>query len=85
MQGLFVDGLRPKSKKAVKEAIAASVPVRLQATSLFGDEYQGSVYDAPSGEYYFVGPDPYTDRRFYGTITVVAGQPLDTASKVTVK
>lgn len=78
-QGLYVNGQRPKSKKAVKEAIAAEDRVALEATSLFGNEYDGSVYLAPVGTYSFVGPDPYNKRNFYGTITV--GQD----GKVTVK
>lgn len=73
MQGIFVNGLRPKSKKAVKEAIAADpASVRLEATSIFGNEYDGRVCDAPDGTYTFVGPNPNTDRRFYGTVKIAA-------------
>jgi hypothetical protein len=70
MQGLFIAGARPKSKKAVKEAVANDPrSVRAQATSLFGDEYDGPIMSLPSGaSVAFVGPDPYNDRRFYGTI-----------------
>lgn len=70
MQGIFLGFSRPKSKKAVREAVAAGQPVYLEATSLFGDEYDGSVYDAPNGTYYIVGPDPYTKRNFYGKVIV---------------
>lgn len=78
MQGIFVNGARPKSKKAIKEAIAANPDsVSLEATSIFGNEFDGMVSVAPYGSYTFVGPNPNTDRRFYGTITV-------TASKITV-
>lgn len=70
MQGIFVQGQRPKSKKAVKEAVAAGNTVRLEATSLFGNEYDGDIADAPDGDYTFVGPDPYTSRKFYGTVKV---------------
>jgi len=73
MQGVFVNGSRPKSKKAVKEALAdPTASVRLEATSMFGNEYDGDVYAAPAGRYDFVGPDPYTKRNFYGSITVSA-------------
>ena len=68
MQGIFINGERPRSKKAVKEAVAAAERVSLEATSLFGDEYGGPVTDAPDGAYFFVGPDPYRSRRFYGSI-----------------
>jgi ABC-type branched-subunit amino acid transport system substrate-binding protein len=74
MQGIFIDGQRPRSKKAVREAVAAGGDVRLEATSLFGNEYDGPVADAPDGRYAIVGPDPYTRRNFYGTVTVAAGK-----------
>lgn len=78
-QGIFVGGNRPKSKKAIKEAFAINPQsVRLEATSLFGNEYDGPIVDAPQGSHNFVGPDPYKDRKFYGTITVKNG-------KVTIK
>lgn len=68
MQGIFIAGRRPESKKQVKAAIIGGENVILEATSLFGDEYRGTVYSAPDGVYYFVGPDPATKRRFYGQI-----------------
>jgi hypothetical protein len=37
---------------------------------MFGNEYDGMLENAPAGRLSFVGPDPYTSRRFYGTITV---------------
>lgn len=71
MQGIFIAGRRPKSKKEIKEMLAdpiTSTRVRLEATSAFGNEYDGPVVDAPDGSYTFVGPDPFTKRNFYGTI-----------------
>jgi hypothetical protein len=71
MQGLFINGRRPKSKKEAKAAILADPSrVRLEATSYFGNEYDGPVSEAPEGEYSFVGPDPQRTRNFYGNITV---------------
>lgn len=78
MQGVYVDAKRPASKKAIKEAVANGHEVYLEATSLFGNEYDGHLRNAPDGEYTFVGPDPHTSRKFYGTITKRNG-------KVTVK
>jgi hypothetical protein len=79
MQGVFVNGQRPASKKAVREAIAANPEVVvLEATSFFGNEYDGPVSEAPDGRYDIVGPDPYTKRNFFGNVIVKAG-------KVTVK
>ena len=70
MQGVWINGTRPKSKKAIKEALIAGDEVALEPTSVFGNEYDGLVTDAPNGDYTFVGPDPYTKRNFYGTLTV---------------
>lgn len=68
-QGIFVDGRRPKSKKEVREAVADNpARVSLQAISIFGNEYDGSVSNAPDGFYTFVGPDPERARNFFGNI-----------------
>lgn len=70
MQGIFVNGRRPKSKKAVKEAVLnAPETVRIEATSLFGNEYDGPADLLPGpATVYFVGPDPSTSRKFYGQL-----------------
>lgn len=74
MQGIYVNFQRAKTKKALKEAVADPVAhVALEATSMFGNEYDGNLLDAPNGRYSVVGPDPYTDRRWYATITVADG------------
>lgn len=74
MQGIFIKYDRPKSKKAIREAVAANPSiVSIEATSMFGNEYEGPIIDAPNGRYTFVGPDPYTSRKFYGTLTVSNG------------
>lgn len=74
MQGIFVQteaGIRrPKSKKEIKDLLAIDPNnVGIEATSSFGNEFGGSAKDLPVGaKVSFVGPDPYTDRRFYGTL-----------------
>ena len=74
MQGIFIRGRRPDSKKQVREAVRDNPEtVELEATSLFGNEYGGPITEAPAGRYDFVGPDPYTKRNFYGNITVGQG------------
>jgi hypothetical protein len=79
MQGVFIEGRRPKSKKEVREAVSAGRQVELERTALVGNEYGGDVTQAPEGQaQYFVGPDPYTSRKFYG-------QVLRRGDKVTVK
>lgn len=70
MYGIFINGQRPKSKKAIKEAVANGLQVQLENTSLFGNNYDGSLVNAPTGTYTFVGPDPFTKRNFYGNIVV---------------
>lgn len=70
-QGLFVNGRRPTSKKQVKD-VANGDPrnVRIEATSIFGNEYDGLASEMPENTtVYFVGPDPHTKRSFYGQIT----------------
>ncbi len=78
MQGIWINGTRPKSKKAIKEALISGDEVSLEATSMFGNDYDGLVADAPDGEYDFAGPDVHKTRNFWGTLTVRSG-------KVTVK
>lgn len=72
-QGIWVNWNRPKSKKAVKEAIASNPEgVSLEATSFFGNEYDGPITEMPENKMVFVvGPDPARDRRFYLNITRV--------------
>jgi hypothetical protein len=73
MQGIFVDGRRPKSKAEIKRILAEDANrVALEATSMFGNEYEGWIADLPKGTYTFVGPCPYASRKFYGKLTVDA-------------
>lgn len=73
MDGIFInlDGRvrRPKSKKEVRE-LAASDPqaISIEGTSMF-NPWSGFATEIPDGtQIHFVGPDPYTSRKFYGTI-----------------
>lgn len=68
---------RPKSKKELKEALASDPNgVVVECTSMYGGP-SGRITDPhtfPVGtKVTFVGPDPYRDRKFYGTITVKPG------------
>lgn len=79
MQGAMdTHGARFKSKKQLREWQADGLDWLLEATSWFGNEYDGPISAAPDGTYSIVGPDPYRDRRWYATVTKRAG-------KVTVK
>jgi len=70
-QGIWINYRRPKSKKEVKEAIASDPKnVSLEATSFFGNEYDGPITEMPEDKMVFVvGPDPHTKRNFYLNIT----------------
>jgi len=71
VQGIYVNYRRPKSKKEVVAAVKANPSkVSLEATSLFGNEYDGPITEMPVDKMvYVVGPDPYTARNFYLNLT----------------
>ena len=76
--GIFINGQRPASKKAVKEAIAANpASVHLENTSGFSNNFDIDLDEKiAQGDFRtaFVGPDPYNKRNFYGTIEVKDGR-----------
>lgn len=74
--GIFVTNergmlVRPKSKKQVRDAVAADpFSVVVENTSFFGDGFSGPVGNLRERDTItFVGPDPYTARNFFGNIT----------------
>lgn len=69
-QGIYLSGhRRPKSKKEIKEAVNNNKMVVIEATSIFGNEYGGRLSEMPKNNtVIFCGPNPHSDRRFYGTI-----------------
>ncbi len=75
MQGVWYQmpsGLsRLPSKKALKDqAKAHPETITLEATSVFGNEPDGpAMYMAVGESASVVGPDPYTKRSWYATIT----------------
>lgn len=60
---------RPKSKKEVRELLAADPDkVTFERTAIFGMQPSGPAsYFVVGAKLNFVGPDPYTSRKFYGT------------------
>ena len=86
--GCYIDGVRPKSKKAIKDALKAIVngerepsSIAFDATDMFANAgkrfhaYVQSDGEYPDGikpgySYQVCGPDPYTKRNFYGTVSV---------------
>lgn len=80
MQGIYVNGSRPASKKQIRETASISPgSIRIEATSMFGNEYDGPASQMPENTIVtFVGPDPHTRRNFYGQI-------VRKGDKVTVK
>lgn len=75
--GAYVNSKRPKSKKALKEAIKNDPHrVTFDPTSIFDAKTSTSYYgDAiPNGVSLSVcGPDSYTLRKWYATVTTVNG------------
>lgn len=70
MDGIFLNGNRPKTKTAVLAAVkTAPECVEIEVTRIGHEQVLGLV-QAPEGTYHFVGPDPYRDRRFYGMIKI---------------
>lgn len=53
------------TKKALKEAVGQ--PLRYIETSMFGSEYD------PDGTFAVVGPDPYTNRKWFATVEMDGG------------
>ncbi len=78
MQGIFINGSRPKSKKQIREFVAEAQAdnaradpygLVIEATSIHGNEYDGSLANMPpENKVHFAGPDPHSKRNFYGTI-----------------
>lgn len=64
---------RPKSKKEVKE-FATNNPAQVQVeyTALFHEERVILTHHTGARTIDFVGPDPYTSRKFYGNIIIGA-------------
>ena len=73
--GAFVDGKRPSSKKALREAVATGLYVAFDVTGAFGP-LAGDVLHAPwsrsigTHTLSVVGPDPYRKRSWYASVTV---------------
>jgi len=64
---------RPTSKKQVKEHLAAGKDIGLESTSMFGNEFSGILTKEvieTYGDVYFVGPNPYEKRNFYGKFKI---------------
>ena len=69
--GALVDGVAPKTKKALREAMQADpASVTFYATSMFDSGAQYSGDDLPAGKKLsVVGPNPYEKRSWYATVT----------------
>jgi len=78
--GVYINGSRPKSKKQVIQAmVEAPETVTWENDSMFG-RYAGQSFtgtELPEGiRDTFVGPDPHTNRKFYGQVIVNDGKVL---------
>lgn len=66
------DPRRPKSKKEIKDTLPELIYLEDVLYGFFPDpRFKFEVMplrQLPDGEYLFVGPDPFTSRKFYGKI-----------------
>ena len=79
MQGIYIKAYgikrRPKSKKEIKEFVDSPECIIVEATAWMPHkEYDGPLSEMPDGSITFVGPNPHSDRRYYGTITKKDGR-----------
>lgn len=65
-----VNGLNAKSKKAIKDALKNGDAVSGETVSAFNKYQYELLHDLRPGNYTFAGPDPFTNRRFYGQVLV---------------
>ena len=78
--GAYVDGVRPRTKKALREALAVSpADVRFDQTSALAAgkisscDLRGDAVP-PGYRLAVVGPDPYTHRRWYAVVEIIDGR-----------
>lgn len=69
--GAFINGERPKSKKALREALkGAPETVSFDSTSPMGPQFSGAASAIPAEVTLSVaGPDPYTRRNWFASVT----------------
>lgn len=76
MYGIYINGEHPLHKKEIATFLAQPQTaaylsaIELENTAFLNDDYSGPLSRAPrlSKGYYFVGPDPYISRKFYGNL-----------------
>jgi len=73
--GALVDGVRPKTKKALKEAVLSNLDkVRFDPTGAFDPKDPIDPDELTQGVTLVVtGPDPYTARKWYANVVRVNG------------
>lgn len=71
--GVRIGGKNPTSKAAIRRALGSGVPVTFYSTGFGGALFNGPLTELPAEHTLtVVGPDPYRDRKFYGTVTRTA-------------
>jgi hypothetical protein len=75
--GAFVDGNRPATKKALKDAVKDNpASVWFYGTSPMGPACPRTLAElAPGTTLTVAGPDPYNSRKWYASVTVANGKP----------
>ena len=76
--GAYVDGERPKTKKALREALNNHSYVDFDVTTIYRNRGGEIIEATPDGigtdTISVVGPDPYASRRWYASVTVKNGR-----------
>lgn len=78
--GAYVNGVRPASKKALKDAVKALEAnqgfVSFDPTAAFGGRVwiKANLADIGTDKLSVAGPDPYTNRKWYATVEVKNGK-----------
>ena len=63
-----------KSKKAFAEAVkAGDAVIVVNVSDVFEPSFAGAVQSAPNGRHIAVGPDPYTNRKWFARVDIRDG------------
>ena len=65
--GIYANGVRPKTKKALKESAKNGETIEIECTSMFGG-FSGNVKNSNGEVFTVVGPCPYTKRNWYANV-----------------
>jgi len=72
----YAHGGRIQTKKALREELLSGNPVVFDSTSPLGPRNNEEIMSTDIGEdtLSVIGPDPFTNRKWYATVTVFCGK-----------